>query len=447
MGWNDDVNAETMAHNAAAREYEPRRQAFLAAQDASRQAQNNWQTLNNQKQAQQGFENQGVLRTRGLEDQAREAASTGDLNAIKYLQSMDQGSGPEGTMTGPGGAPMHLRPGETPITSGMSSGASPAIPSAAPGGQPQMTLERLSKSVLKQNPDLISNPTAYFNTLDRLKPMLVGSDQQRLDQLKFEHQKELQGQKDTAAMERVKARPASGGAGAGMAFVNKYMAPKEQGGDGLTFDEAVDKYKEVKRAGADESGDVAASKAFGKNAEKIESDINNKADGAVTSNRTLDHIKSLGADISMGKMAGAKQDLSAWAQSLGLMDQEQADKTFGSAGSSQALTKAVLPLVSQAVHDLTSRSAVQEFNQFVKSNPNIEMTPDGFNKVIGWMQKVNDLTIKKQEYFQEWKKDHKAKDYNNFSYDWNKKLTKEMDSPTQGGDKQPQSQTDPLGLF
>lgn len=269
MGYYDQYNQNTMEGNKFARELPFRNRQMADDEKAAALAQSNFMLQNGQKQSQQGFENQGVLRTRNLEDQAREAASSGDLTAIKYLQSMDQEqNGPEGTMTGPGGAPMKLRPGETPITSGMSSGVSPAGSAAqSSGGQPQMTLERLAKSVVKQNPQLANNPAAFFQAMDKLKPMLVGNDQQRLEQMKFQQQKELQTQKDTASMERVKARPASGGSGGGIEgqIIHNAMLPAEQGGEGLSFEQAIEKAKAYKRAQSGEAGDVAAAKQEGKN--------------------------------------------------------------------------------------------------------------------------------------------------------------------------------------
>lgn len=162
------------------------------AKDALEQS--NWLTENQQKQAQQVFTNQDTVKQRQLADKAQDAANLGDVSAIKFLQAMNQpqDSG-EGTMTGPNGKPAQLRPGEISITQGQPQGGGMDIglsPIPQQTGQPTMTLDRLAASVLKQNPELSKNPQAFFATLDKLKTILPIQDQNNLEKMKFQLEKE-----------------------------------------------------------------------------------------------------------------------------------------------------------------------------------------------------------------------------------------------------------------
>lgn len=296
--------------------------------------------------------------------------------------------------------------------SGGSSGNGPNVSPLGATQTPDMTplsFDTVANSILKNKPNI--SPTEFSAAMKQFEPQFAMQDKMKLAQ--FDQQQKIQ---LAQARGQFNSRPVD---------EQIYETAIKQG---KTQDEAIQAAQTYKRAGAAEAGDVAGAKAFGKEGVAIEKDINARADNATLGNVYLDHVNDLTKGFTPGKLAPLKSELSAWAQASGLMSQDEADQEFGSAGDVQALAKSVIPMVSQQVKQLSSRPTQMEWSAFLKANPNASLTPDGLNKVIGFMRKINGLDIQKQKEFQGWKKGKDAADYMDFSPFWDSKVAQDLAS-------------------
>lgn len=155
----------------------------------------------------------------------------------------------------------------------------------------------------------------------------------------------------------------------------------------------------------------------------IQGDIDKEAENALASKRILGEMRDLSQDFTPSKIAPFQRTLGEWAQALGL---KGFDDQIKSAGSQQALQKLTAQMATAAMKQFTNRGTQMEFNTFLQNNPNAALTPEGFSKVLGFMEGTADKILAKQQAFVEWKKTHPLETAQDFNAEWNKKMSDEL---------------------
>jgi len=170
-------------------------------------------------------------------------------------------------------------------------------------------------------------------------------------------------------------------------------------------------------------GQTTTDKTYGEDAGKAaveyENNVNNAASGAVSQNRMLDELTNNLKDMNPGKLAAIQKSIAEWKVAVGMGDDN--DKRI--AASSEVTDKITGQLVSSALKSMTARPTQSEFQIFLsKFVPNMEMTPQGANAVIGFMRQQNNLNLQKQQAFQAFKKTTTPDHYRDFETQWNQQV-------------------------
>lgn len=186
-------------------------------------------------------------------------------------------------------------------------------------------------------------------------------------------------------------------------------------------------------------GQTTASKSYGEDAGKAaveyENSVNGGAASSVTQNRMLDELtKNLG-DMNPGKLAAVQKSIAEWKVATGLGDEN--DRRI--AASSEVTDKLTGQLVSNALKSMTARPTQAEFQIFLnKFVPNMNMTPQGAEAVIGFMRQQNNLNLQKQQAFQQWKQNQRPENYRNFDTIWNQQMAQSpLTTPSSFGTANP----------
>ena len=136
---------------------------------------------------------------------------------------------------------------------------------------------------------------------------------------------------------------------------------------------------------------------------KLPEELDKAATAAKTTNTTLDEMSTAAQNFRLGKWSDHEQSLreslQAVATSLGVKNPGLEQAT----GSYQDLAKLSGQVVRQAAHELGSRTGVQELQMITKTNPNAEMTEEGFNTAVAQMKGLGDFSIAKQQASANWK--------------------------------------------
>lgn len=153
---------------------------------------------------------------------------------------------------------------------------------------------------------------------------------------------------------------------------------------------------------------------------KMPAQLSEKANNAKNMNFTLQQMRDESANWPfMGKgteaAAEAAKYLKPFANAFG-------STTFDNfVGDFEAFKKNAGTLVRQAVKDVSSRAAVQEFQMIQDQLPSADMSRGGFNKIVDQFQAVNDYQIAKQRAAQNWRDKNGTLD--KFDADWNKNVS------------------------
>jgi hypothetical protein len=67
-----------------------------------------------------------------------------------------------------------------------------------------------------------------------------------------------------------------------------------------------------------------------------------------------------------------------------------------------------------------------EFKTFLANNPNAALTPEGFQKVLGFMNMGADQQLQKQQAFSQWAQDKSPAEYQQFEPQWNAKINGDL---------------------
>lgn len=179
----------------------------------------------------------------------------------------------------------------------------------------------------------------------------------------------------------------------------------------------------------------AAQEASGKEAGGIQAQIDSEASGALQSRKILGEMRTLSGDFTQGKVAPFKRALGEYAQALNLPGDWAAE--IKSAESQQALKKLTAQMATAAMKQMTNRGTQMEFKTFLENNPNAELTPGGFQKVLEFMDKSAQTSLDRQQAYQEWKKTNPVERSQDFLSEWNKKQSDALSAPSSDSQKFP----------
>lgn len=164
---------------------------------------------------------------------------------------------------------------------------------------------------------------------------------------------------------------------------------------------------------------ASENKGYGEMLAKTLPALAEKADQAKNMSFTLEQMRNESATWPMGKgstaLLTAQQYLKPIANAVGstLFDKPVADY--------EAFQKNAGTLVRQAVKEVSSRAAVQEFQMIQNQLPSSEMSRQGFNQIVDQFQAVNDYQVAKHQAAQAWRDSRGTMD--KFDAEWNKNLS------------------------
>lgn len=174
-----------------------------------------------------------------------------------------------------------------------------------------------------------------------------------------------------------------------------------------------------------------------KTALDIQKNINEDADTALKTKRILGEMGTLRQNFTPGKMAGFQQALAQYKLAVdpdmtkGIATPQ--DQQFATA--TQGVDKLTAQLTTQALKEFTSRGTQMEFKTFLANNPNITMTPGGFDTLLSFMDKTSDLPLQKQQQFIKWKapngNQRPLAEYPDFDASWNQNVTQNIGNTLQ----------------
>lgn len=136
---------------------------------------------------------------------------------------------------------------------------------------------------------------------------------------------------------------------------------------------------------------------------KLPEELDKAATAAKTTNTTLDEMSAAAKNFRMGKWSDHEQSLRESLQAVATTFGVKNPDLERATGSYQDLGKLSGQVVRQAAHELGSRTGVQELQMITKTNPNAEMTEEGFNTAVAQMKGLNDFAIAKQQASADWK--------------------------------------------
>lgn len=163
----------------------------------------------------------------------------------------------------------------------------------------------------------------------------------------------------------------------------------------------------------------AESEAYGKEMAKVLPELAAKADNAKQANFTLDQMKAESESWRMGRggnaLMSAQQMMKPLANKFGYTGFDKPIADF------EAFQKNAGVLTRQAVKEVSSRAAVQEFQMIQDQLPSANMTRGGFNQIADQFQAVNDYAIAKHQAAQAWRDATGSMD--KFDTEWNKNIS------------------------
>lgn len=156
----------------------------------------------------------------------------------------------------------------------------------------------------------------------------------------------------------------------------------------------------------------------GENLAEQRAKIDTDATSAKDTNYLFDNLRNDSRTWDMGKFANiegqARAYLSALAQTFGIAAPQLNEKL----ADYQAFDKSSGMLLRQAVHDVSSRAAVQEYNLIRQQLPSPTTSQQGFLRMADQWQALNDYRIAKQMYAQNY-----TGSPSNFNVDFNSKVS------------------------
>lgn len=137
--------------------------------------------------------------------------------------------------------------------------------------------------------------------------------------------------------------------------------------------------------------------------QKIDADANSAKEG----NYLFDNLRNDSQSWQMGKFANWEGDARAWlsaaGHAFGIPAENDIMKSIDKPlADYQAFLKSSGLLLRTAVHDVSSRAAVQEYNLIGQTLPQPTTSAQGFNQVADQWQGANDFRLAKQRFAQQY---------------------------------------------
>ena len=126
--------------------------------------------------------------------------------------------------------------------------------------------------------------------------------------------------------------------------------------------------------------------------------VDTAAANAVNSNYLFDNMRRDLQTWQMGKFAEWKNDAKAYLQSIATSLGGDPKQMNLSLSDFQAFNKSAGMLLRQAVHETSSRAAVQEYRMIGSTLPTPENTAQAFGQIADQWQGLNDYNIAKQSF-------------------------------------------------
>ena len=168
-------------------------------------------------------------------------------------------------------------------------------------------------------------------------------------------------------------------------------------------------------------GQLKENEAYGGELAKTLPALSDKADNSRQANFTLDQMKAESQSWDMGKGAptlmSAAKYLKSAAASVNIKD-TFLDKPIA---DYESFEKNAGVLTRQAVKEVSTRAAVQEFQMIQNQLPSSGMTRGGFNQIVDQFQAVNDFNIAKHQSGQAYYDVNHTMD--GFDAQWNKNVS------------------------
>jgi hypothetical protein len=131
---------------------------------------------------------------------------------------------------------------------------------------------------------------------------------------------------------------------------------------------------------------------LGEQFNKIDAD----ASSAIEGNYLFNNLRNDSQTWDMGKFADIAGDAKAYVSAISNMFNVDPGALDKSLGDYQAFTKSAGMLLRTAVHDVSSRAAVQEYNLISETLPHPTTSAQGFGQIADQWQGLNDFRIAKQ---------------------------------------------------
>lgn len=159
----------------------------------------------------------------------------------------------------------------------------------------------------------------------------------------------------------------------------------------------------------------------------LQKEIDDKAESSIGIRQNLSEMRNLSKNFDPNAANELKLKMGAVAQGLGMPESEVNKFLNTNVGSLGAFQKITAQLAIETVKQISSRATQMEFVKFLENNPNILQSPEGFKRVVDYMDGIAKQHIDKQAEFTKFKEENPASKWVNFPSHYNQTLSKKID--------------------
>lgn len=158
---------------------------------------------------------------------------------------------------------------------------------------------------------------------------------------------------------------------------------------------------------ANTAADLEQQKKGAESGQTYSDKLTENAQNATEVRRSLSELRNLANTAGVGVTNPAKLELGSYLIAAG-MSPEQVGKMLNTdVGALTAATKQTGSLALDSIHSMTSRGTNFDLSTFMRYNPNLNMaSPEGFNRVLDFMDKRMQQEVAKQADFDQWSQQH-----------------------------------------
>lgn len=158
---------------------------------------------------------------------------------------------------------------------------------------------------------------------------------------------------------------------------------------------------------ANTAADLEQQKKGAESGQTYSDQLTKNAENATEVRRSLSELRNLANTAGVGVTNPAKLELGSYLIAAG-MDPNKVGSMLGTdVGALTAATKQTGSLALDSIHSMTSRGTNFDLSTFMRYNPNLNMaSPEGFNRVLDFMDKRMAQEVAKQADFDQWSQQH-----------------------------------------